>query len=82
MGLSSTGNSDKEWAYLQLEIPIKSLVRRMFRLLGRPFEAIRADDAVSRRDEVDFCLGSSPCGVRSCNQSYNYLIQRHSLCPN
>ena len=53
-------------AYLQLEILIRSLVRRMFRILGRPFEAVRADDGVSRRDE---CIstgrerpGSSPRG--------------------
>ena len=55
-----------EWAYLPLEIPIRSLVRRMFRILGRPFEAVGADDGVSRRDE---CIstgrerpGSSPRG--------------------
>ena len=53
-------------AYLQLEILIRSLVRRMFRIFGRPFEAVRADDGVSRRDE---CIstgrerpGSSPRG--------------------
>ena len=38
-------------AYLQLEILIRSLVRKMFRILGRPFEAIRAKYSVSRRVE-------------------------------
>ena len=32
------------------KIVIRSLVRRIFRILARPFEAVRADDKVSRRD--------------------------------
>ena len=51
----------------RLEILIRSLVRRMFRVFGRLFEAIGADDGVSRRDE---CIstgrvrpGSSPRGA-------------------
>ena len=38
-------------AYLQLEILIRSLVKWTFWAFGRPFEAVRADDGVSRRDE-------------------------------
>ena len=55
-----------EWPYLPLEILIRSFVKRIFRILGRPFDAVRADAGVSRRDE---CIstgwerpGSSPRG--------------------
>jgi len=55
-----------EWAYPPLEILIRSLVRRIARSFARPFEAVRADDGVSRRDE---CIstgrvspGSAPRG--------------------
>ena len=51
-------------AYLPLEIVIRSLVRSMLRIFGRPFEADRADDGVPRRDECIFTgrerPGSSP----------------------
>ena len=64
--LGSVQPGAAEWAYLPLEILIRSLVRRMFRMFGRPFEADRVDDRVSRRDE---CIstgrerpGSSPRG--------------------
>ena len=53
-------------AYLPLETLIRSLVKWTFWAFGRPFEAVRADDGVSRRDE---CIstgrerpGSSPRG--------------------
>jgi len=53
-------------ASLQLELLIRSLVGSMFRILGRPFEAVGVDDGVSCRDE---CIstgrerpGSSPRG--------------------
>ena len=49
-----------------MEILRSSLVRRTLRILARPFEAVRADDGVSRRDE---CIskgrvrpGSAPRG--------------------
>ena len=35
---------------LQLEILIRNLVRRILRIFGRPFEAIRGDYRVNRRD--------------------------------
>ena len=38
-------------AYLQLEILIRALVTRIRGIFGRPFEAVGADDGVSRRDE-------------------------------
>ena len=51
-----------EWLYLPLEILIRSFVRRVFRILGRPFEVIRADYGVSRRDE---CISTGRVRPRS-----------------
>ena len=49
-------------ACLQLEILIRSLVGRMFRIFGRLFEAVRADYRVSRRDE---CISTGRVRPRS-----------------
>ena len=47
----------------ELEILIRSIVRRIFRIFERPFEAVRADDGVSRRVE---CISTGR--VRRRNQ--------------
>ena len=65
-------------AYLQLEIQIRNLVRRFLQISGRPFEAVRADDGVSRQDE---CIStgremprSSPRGLGDISEPFSEVV--------